>query len=59
MTLSAMMPILQRIILWSEIKINQAKEFDQALRAFCYFSLIVAFSSILTVAYDKLFGDVE
>jgi hypothetical protein len=53
------MPILQRIILWSEIKINQAKEFDQALRFFCYFSLIVDFSSILTVAYDILFGDAE
>jgi hypothetical protein len=40
MTLSAMMPILLRIILWSEIKINQAKELNQAIRAFCYFSLI-------------------
>ncbi|ESK55112.1 MAG: hypothetical protein I8H98_07410 [Moraxellaceae bacterium] len=59
MTLSAIMPILQRIILWSEIKTNQAKKFDQALRTFCYFSLILAFASILTDAYDKLFGDVE
>jgi hypothetical protein len=37
MTLSAMMPILQRIILWSDIKMNQAKEFAKRSEPFAIF----------------------